>query len=57
MLANKSSIIVPYKVDTGSNGNIMSLHIYKTLFPRVNSEQLVATKNRNVQLKHITKQQ
>ena len=37
--ANKSGIIVPYKVDTGSDGNIMPLHIYKKLFPRVTSEQ------------------
>ena len=31
MLANKRSITVPYKIDTGSNGNIMPLHIYKMI--------------------------
>ena len=32
MVAYKSSILVPYKVDTGSDGNIMPLHIYKNYF-------------------------
>ena len=48
--ANKSSIIVPYKVDTGSDGNIIPLHIYKKLFPRVANEQLMAAKTINEQL-------
>ena len=43
-LANKNSVIIPYKVDPGSDGNIMPLHIYKTLFPRITNVQLVATK-------------
>ena len=29
--ANKSSLIVPYKVDMGSDGNIMPLHMYKKI--------------------------
>ena len=41
-----NNVIVPYKVDTGSDGNIMPLHIYKILFPRITSEELVATKTR-----------
>ena len=32
MLANQSNIMVPYKIDTGSDGNIMSLPVYKKLF-------------------------
>ena len=44
-----------YKVDTGSDGNIMPLHIYKKLFPRITSEQLEATKNKSVQLKTYNK--
>ena len=43
MLANKSRVIVPYKVDTGGDSNKMPLHIYTTLFSRVTSEQLVPT--------------
>ena len=32
MLANKSSVIAPYKVDTGSGGNIIPSYIYKKYF-------------------------
>ena len=35
---NKVVITVPYKVDTGSDGNIMPWHIYKKLFPRATKE-------------------
>ena len=44
----------PLKVDRGSDGNIMPLHIYKKSFPRVTDEQLVA-KNRNIQCKTYNK--
>ena len=30
--AGPNNVVVPYKVDTGSNGNIMPLHIYKNCF-------------------------
>ena len=55
--AGINNVIVPYKVGKGSNGNIMPLHIYKKLFPRITSEQLEATKHESIQLKCITKQQ
>ena len=42
--SNQVSIIVPYNVDTGSDGDIMPLHLYKRLFPVSTEEQLVATK-------------
>ena len=48
--SNQVSIIVPYKVDTGSDGHIMPLHLYKSLFPRAIKEQWVATKNKKIQL-------
>ena len=32
--SNQASIILTYKVDTGSNGNIMPLHIHKNYFLR-----------------------
>ena len=38
-----NNIKVPYKIDTGNNGNIMPLHIYKKnyyLFLKITSEQL-----------------
>ena len=30
---DQSNIMVPYKIDTGSNGNIVPLHMYKNYFP------------------------
>ena len=35
--ANKNSVIVSYKVDTGSDGTIMELNMYKKLFPRISN--------------------
>ena len=32
MPAGIDNVIIPYKVDTGSDGNIMPLHIYKKYF-------------------------
>ena len=49
--SNQASIIVPYKVDVCSDGNIMHLHIYKKVFPKATKEQLVATKYDNMKLK------
>ena len=49
ILSNQLLIIVSYKVDTGSDGNIMPLHMYKRLFPMATKEQLAATKNKNIQ--------
>ena len=51
--SNQVSTTVPYKVDTGSDGNIMSLHIYKNLFPMATKDQLTATKNDNIQFINI----
>ena len=47
--------MVLYKVDTGSDGNIMPLHIYKKLFPKITNKQLVATKNKNILLNMYNK--
>ena len=47
--SNQVRIIIPYKVDTGSDGNVMHLHIYKELFPRAIKEQLAVTRNKNIQ--------
>ena len=33
--AGQSNIMVPYKIDTGSDGNIMPLHVYKKLLPSI----------------------
>ena len=51
----QNSIIVPYKIDTGSDGNIMPEHIFKKLFPEVTNEQLATTKNKHILLKVYNK--
>ena len=33
--AGDNKITIPYKIDTGSDGNIMPWYIFKKLFPRV----------------------
>ena len=38
--------MVPYKIDTGSYGNIKPLHMYKKLFPSVTNEKSATTKNK-----------
>ena len=53
--AGINNLIVPYEVDTGRDGNIMPLHIYKNLFPTVTNEQLVATNNESIKLKTYIK--
>ena len=40
MCEGDSKIIVLYKVDRGSDGNIMPWYIYKKLFPRVTEAEL-----------------
>ena len=40
MSSSQASIIVHYKLDIGSDGNIMPLHLYKKLFPRVTKNNL-----------------
>ena len=48
MSSNQVSVVISYKVGTGSKGNIMPLHLYIKLFPRANKEQFAATKNKNI---------
>ena len=53
--SSQGRITILHKVDTGCDGNIMPLHIYKILFPRATKEQLAAITNTNVQLKTYTR--
>ena len=55
MSAGPNNAMVPYKVNMNSDGNIMPLQMYKILFPKITSEQLVATINNNVQLRMYNK--
>ena len=49
--------MVPYKVDMGTDGSIMPSHIYIKLFPGAKVDQLAATEDAKIKLKHITVQQ
>ena len=53
MSSSQVSITIPYKVDTGSDVNIMPLH--KKIFTRSAKEQFAAIKNENMQLKMYNK--
>ena len=48
---DQARVLVPYEVDTGSDGNIMPLHIYKKLFPWVKKKQPEAKKGEHIKLK------
>ena len=54
---SQNSAIIPYKIDKDSHGNIMQCPIFTILFPRATNQQLAATRNRNVMLKHTIKEQ
>ena len=45
--------MVPYKVDMGSDGNMMPLCIYKKSFTRATVQQLAATRDTNIKLKYV----
>ena len=40
MQAGENIIEIPYKIDTGSEGNIMPLYIFKKLFKNTTEDQL-----------------
>ena len=55
----ETTIEVPYKIDTGSEGNLMPLYIFKELFEGMPEEQLKGSIKSNVKLRtyngtHIT---
>ena len=59
MQVGKTTIEVPYKIDTGSEGNLMPLYIFKKLFKNIWEEQLKGSIKSNVKFKtynrtHIT---
>ena len=53
--SNKSNRKIPYKIDTGSDGNSMPIHIFKLLFPGMTKENLVATEHKSVVQKYARK--
>ena len=48
---NNSKLTVPYKIDTGSDGDIMPWYIFKQLFPRVMEAELEKTIKKHIKLK------
>ena len=40
MQLGKTVLEIPYKIDTGSEGNIMLLYIFQKLFANINEDQL-----------------
>ena len=38
--SSRNAIVIPYKIDMGSKGNIMPLFIFKKLFKNITEEQL-----------------
>ena len=51
MQFGKTTIEVPYKIDTGSEGNLMQLYIFKKLFKNMPEEQLKGSIKGNIKLK------
>ena len=39
MQVGKTTVEIPYKIDTGSEGNIMPSYIFKKLFKNMTEEQ------------------
>ena len=59
MQVGKNTVEIPYKIDTGSKGNIMPLYIFKKLFKDMMDEQLEKSIKNNIKLRtyngmHIT---
>ena len=47
-------MIIPYKINTGSDGSIMPWYILKKLFPRVTESQLTKTIKNNIKMYNKT---
>ena len=59
MQVGKTTIEVPYKIDTSSEGNLMLLYIFKKFFKNMLEEELKGSIKGNIKLKtcngtHIT---
>ena len=53
--AGDNKITISYKIDTGSDGNIMPWYIFKKLFPRVTETELAKTIKNHIKLKMYNK--
>ena len=55
MHASNNKIVIPYRIDAGSDGNIMPWYIFKKLFPRVTQAELAKTIKDHIKLKTYNK--
>ena len=55
MQEGRNTIEIPYKIDTGSEGNIMLLFIFKTLFKKTTEEQLWKSIKSHIRLRKYNK--
>ena len=53
MYIDNNNVIIPYKIETGSDGNIMPWYIFKKFFPRVTESQLAKTVKNHIKLKNV----
>ena len=51
MQVGKTTVEIPYKIDMGSEGNIMQLYMFKKLFKNMTEEQLKRSIKGNIKLK------
>ena len=51
MQVGKTSLEIPYKIDTGSEGNVMPLYTFWKLFANISKEQLKRLGKENIKLK------
>ena len=55
MSSHQNSTIIPFKIDTGSDENIMPIHFFQNIVPRATKEQVVATKDKRIVLRTYNK--
>ena len=55
--SSQNRAIIPYTLDPGSDGNIMSIYFFRKLFPNAAKEQLTGNKNKSIVPKHTMKQE
>ena len=55
MHGGNNKLTAPYKIHTGSDGNIMPWYIFKKLFPRVTEAKLKKTITKDIKLKSYNK--
>ena len=55
MQAGRNTIKIPYKIDTGSEGNIMLLFMFKKLFKNTTEEQLQKSIKSHIRLRTYNK--